>query len=170
MLIDFMGMQVTIKTNFLGYTYGGCQIKLRVPTDYSQSNLGETSAANLHAFSKNFKQDLYLRAIKSAVTIMQYYNTSERIIAYGCVGKVGQSHEASGCFALTGDISNPKDNGIDDLIEAYKKTLDQKELGLHAHIASIIKTVNLQTEYGEGNIAVEQEHYHIPIVLTYGEI
>lgn len=35
MQIDFMGMQVTLKKNFLDYIYGGCEIKLSVAIDYS---------------------------------------------------------------------------------------------------------------------------------------
>lgn len=60
---------------------------------------------------------------------MQYYNASKRIVAYGFGAKVVQNHETSSCFALTGDIFNPKVNGINGLIEAYKKTLEQVELG-----------------------------------------
>lgn len=68
MQIDFLGLREATKTNFLDYIYGGCEIKLSVAIDFSKSN-GEKSAAScLH--SSNEDQNTYLKAIKSAVTIM----------------------------------------------------------------------------------------------------
>ena len=54
---------------------------------------------------------------------MQYYNSTKKIAAYGFGAKVIAAHEPSNCFALTGDIFSPEVNGIDGLVEAYRKSL-----------------------------------------------
>ena len=64
-----------------------------------------------------------MQAIKSVVTIMQYYNSSKKIASYGFGAKVVVDHDISQCFALTGDIFSPQVKGINGLIEAYKNTL-----------------------------------------------
>ena len=65
--------------------------------------------------------------MKSAVTIMQYYNSTKLIAAYGFGAKVVPNHEASHCFAMTGDIFCPEVTGINGLIETYHRNLEAVE-------------------------------------------
>ena len=90
---------------------------MSVAIDFSKSNGEKTSASSLH--NSEEQKNAYLQAIKSAVTIMQYYNASKRITAYGFGANVVKNHETSHCFSLTGDIFSPQVNGIKGLIEAY---------------------------------------------------
>lgn len=117
-----MGLRKATKTNFLDYIYGGCEIKLSVAIDFSKSNGDKDDPRSLH--TKDEAENAYIKAIKSAVTIMQYYNASKRIVAYGFGANVVHNHENSNCFSLTGDIFSPQVNGIRGLLEAYQSTLE----------------------------------------------
>jgi len=108
---------VTEKKNFLDYIYGGCEINLSVAIDFSSSNGYRTDSKSLH--SSDDIRNKYLQAIKSAVTIMQYYNSTKKIASYGFGAKVVANHKNSDCFALNGDIFSPEVNGVAGLIETY---------------------------------------------------
>ena len=73
--------------NFLDYVYGGCEINLSVAIDFSSANLDPKDPNSLHRLQDQ-ENNKYLQAIKSAVTIMQYYNSTKLIAAYGFGAKV----------------------------------------------------------------------------------
>lgn len=55
--------------------------------------------------------------------ILQYYDSDKEIPTYGFGAKVPPQAGASHCLALNGDIFAPECNGIDGVIDAYKRTL-----------------------------------------------
>lgn len=104
---EFQGLRVTQQSTFLDYVYGGCEMSLSVAIDFSLGNGDPTESTSLHTTKNDYAQNKYLQAIKSVVTIMQYYNSTKRIESYGFGAEVVQNHEPSSCFAMTGDIFNP---------------------------------------------------------------
>ena len=51
---------------------------------------------------------------------MQFYNSDKMINLYGFGGQIPPVYNrASHCFALNGDIFNPRVNGIDEVIAHY---------------------------------------------------
>ena len=170
MSIDFSGAKVAERQNFLDYVYGGCEINLSVAIDFSINNKVATNPCSLH-FSIDGKEsnaNQYLLAIKSAVTVMQYYNSTKRISAYGFGAKVVSAHNTSNCFALTGDIFNPEVDGISGLIDAYQKTLAQVQLSSPANLSGMIDSAMKIAEGSQVNET--NQKYHVLVVLTNGEI
>mmetsp|Transcript_43909 Transcript_43909/g.58228 ORF Transcript_43909/g.58228 Transcript_43909/m.58228 type:complete len:167 (+) Transcript_43909:132-632(+) len=162
-----IGLRDSTKKNFLDYIYGGCEIKLSVAVDYSKSNGDQSSPGSLHNLQDN---NLYVQAIEQAVAIMQYYNASKKIAAYGFGARVVRNHETSNCFALTADIFNPYVKGIKGLIEAHERTLQQVELSQPAQLTEVIETVMNRAEDGGGSLDDKHQKYHVLMILTNGEI
>ena len=55
---------------------------------------------------------------------MQYYDSDKKIPVFGFGAKVPpNTHRASHCFALNGDIFDPECDGIEGVVEAYKNSL-----------------------------------------------
>ena len=126
MLVEFDSLKVVReRTTFLDYVYGGCEIDFSVAIDFSVGNGEPNQPETLHTTMEDQQGNKYVQAIKSAVTIMQYYNTTKRIASYGFGARVLPKHEPSQCFSLTGDIFSPEVNGINGLIEAYRVAIDQ---------------------------------------------
>ena len=126
------------RKNFLDYVYGGCEINLSVAIDFSESNGLEDDPDFLHNLKNGDDGNKYLQAIKSVVTIMQYYNTTKMIAAYGFGAQVVNNHETSHCFALTGDIFSPNVSGIQGLLESYERCLKSVKPASPAHLSEVV--------------------------------
>lgn len=162
MSIDFTGARVAQSQNFLDYVYGGCEINLSVAIDFSASNQADMHRAEDQSNNK------YLQVIKSAVTIMQYYNSTKKIAAYGFGAKVVPAHETCNSFALTGDIFNPEVDGITGLIQAYQKSLEQVQSDRPCHMSGMIDTVMKRAEGSHVNGT--NQKYQVLMILTNGEV
>ena len=144
--IEFQNLKHTIKSNFLDYVYGGCEINLSVAIDFSEGNGRMDDPDCLHYLKSGDAGNKYLQAIKSVVTIMQYYNTTKMIAAYGYGAQVVQNHETSHCFALNGDIFNPSVPGIEGLMRAYERCLKAVNFGENARFSEVVDTVMKRAE------------------------
>ena len=66
---------------------------------------------------------------------------------YGFGGAIPpETNRASHCFALNGDIFNPRVNGIEEVIAQYQKTLNTIKLHGPTYFQEILKEVNAQME------------------------
>jgi hypothetical protein len=65
----------------------------------------------------------YVQAIRAVGEILQYYDSDKEIPTYGFGAKVPPQAAASHCLAINGDIFNPECNGIEGVIDAYKRAL-----------------------------------------------
>ena len=100
-------MQVEERFSFLQYIYGGCHMHLMIGIDFTLSNGDPKSPSSLHFFDPNRNE--YLQAIHSVGDILQCYDTDRNIAVYGFGAQVPPvAGRASHCFALNGNVFNPK--------------------------------------------------------------
>ena len=67
----------------MDYIYGGCKINLSVAVDFSSANKPISDLQSLHSLRDEGVNNKYLQAMKSVVTVLQYYNSRKRIASYG---------------------------------------------------------------------------------------
>ena len=117
-----VGLKVEAQHSFLEYVFGGCEIDLTIAIDFTLSNGDPRNTNSLHYFDPNRNQ--YLAAIKSVGNILQFYNSDKQIQLYGFGGAVPPyNNRASHCFALNGDIFNPRVNGMDEVVRCSQNAL-----------------------------------------------
>jgi len=139
-VIKVSKIEIRKSTNFLEYVFGGCKINLNLAIDFTLSNGEPQNPKSLH--SQNLKNNHYLKAIKAVGEILQFYDEDKEIPTYGFGACVPPNKgTASHCFALNGDIFKPECNGIEGVIEVYKKAISQVSLYGPTNFADIISEV-----------------------------
>jgi hypothetical protein len=86
---------------------------------------------------------------------LQYYNSSKMINLYGFGGALPQAPQrASHCFALNGNIFNPRVNGIPEVINTYHQAIKGANLYGPTYFSSVLEQI---TSLAESEI-VSQSH------------
>ena len=80
------------------------------------------------------------------MTILQYYNQSKRIAAYGFGAKVHPQHNTTHCFALTGNMFEPEVQGVQGLIEVYQNAAKSVTFGQPAQLTQVVETAMKRAE------------------------
>lgn len=112
-------LKVERQHSFLEYVFGGCEVDLSLAIDFTLSNGDPRQQNSLHFFDPNRNQ--YIQAINSVGNILQFYNSDKLINLYGFGGAIPPyTNRASHCFAMNGDIFNPRVNGIPEVIACYQ--------------------------------------------------
>ena len=143
--LKLKNLKVERTHSFLEYVFGGCEVDLTIAVDFTLSNGDPRSRDSLHFFDPAKNQ--YLQAIQSVGSILQFYNTDKQIQLYGFGGAVAPYYNrASHCFALNGNIFNPRIDGLEGVTFAYQHALNNAKLYGPTHFAPILKEVNNMVE------------------------
>jgi hypothetical protein len=152
---------------FLDYIRGGMQINLAIGIDFTGSNGIPTDATSLH-YSGSSNYNSYEIAIHSCGNIVAYYDFDQLFPVFGFGGKFGGTNEVSHCYPINMNPNDPYIQGIDGILQAYRKILNQTTLYgptyfhyIIDHIVSIVK---------EDVIAENKMNYTILMILTDGII
>ncbi len=122
------------------YVFGGCDINLAIAIDFTLSNGNPTDKDSLHYFDLNKNE--YLQAIQSVGTILQYYDSDKSIPVFGFGAKVPPvTHRASNCFAVNGDIFDPECDGMEGVVDAYKRALHKVQLYGPTYFSEVLKII-----------------------------
>ena len=151
--LTLKNLKVERTHSFLEYVFGGCEVDLSIAVDFTLSNGDPRSRDSLHFFDPAKNQ--YLQAIQSVGSILQFYNTDKQIQLYGFGGAVPPySNRASHCFALNGNIFNPRVDGLEQVVTTYQQALSNAKLYGPTHFSTILRTVNEMAE----SEPVNQQH------------
>ena len=160
-------MQIEERFSFLQYIYGGCHMHLIVAIDYTLSNGDPRNPQSLHFFDPNKNE--YLQAITSLGEILQCYDSEKNIAAYGFGGLIPPAtNRASHCFALNGNVFAPKLQGVPNIIECYKNTLNRLRLYGPTHFSEVLAMAVDQAAHHQ--ISQFNQHYYTLLILTDGVI
>jgi len=86
--------------------------------------------------------------------ILQYYNTNKKINLFGFGGGIAPYRErASHCFAMNGNIFDPRVNDLPEVVKHYQHCIGNNNVNLYGptHFASILDVVNNMCEADPGN-------------------
>ena len=117
--LELRNLKLEKHHSFLEYIFGGCEVDLSIAIDFTLSNGDPRHEINsLHCADPRRNQ--YMQAMNSVGNILQFYNTDKFINLYGFGAAVPPyMARASHCFALNGDIFNPRVNGIPEVLAHY---------------------------------------------------
>jgi len=100
---------------------------------------------------------------------LQFYNSSKQINLYGFGGAIPPyNKKPSHCFAMNGNILNPRVNGIEQTIAHYRHSLNNINLYGPTKFSEIINQVNDHVEASPVNY--NNQSYHILLIITDGII
>lgn len=75
---------------------------------------------------------------------------------------------ASHCFALNGDIFNPRVNGIEEVLQRYQQAITNAKLYGPTNFADIINEVN--NHVTSCQVTQMNQKFHILVIITDGAI
>lgn len=122
-LLKFDDCRVSKRHSFLEYIFGGCELNLAIAVDFTLSNGNPSESDSLHTY--NMQRNQYHKALQSVGQILQYYDTDKQFPVFGFGSKLrtnlSQGNSATHCFALNGNIFDPEVDGLEGVLEVYKK-------------------------------------------------
>lgn len=161
------GLRVERVHSFLEYVFAGCQIDLTIAIDFTLSNGNPSQPSSLHYFDPNRNQ--YLQAIRNVGEILQYYNSDKQIALYGFGGAIPPYNQrASHCFALNGDIFNPRVNGLEDVVSCYQHAIQTCPLYGPTHFSEVLQQVVAKIE--SDKVDQMNQRFSILLLITDGII
>ena len=165
--LSLQNLKVERQHSFLEYVFGGCEVDLSIAIDFTLSNGDPRSPDSLHFMDPRKNQ--YLQAIQSVGNILQFYNSDKQINLYGFGGAIPPYvNRASHCFALNGDIFNPRVNGIQGVTACYQQALNNGKLYGPTHFGDILNEVN--NHVSSYHVDQMNQKFHILVIITDGVI
>ncbi|XP_033829980.1 copine-1 isoform X1 [Periophthalmus magnuspinnatus] len=160
--------KILTQYTFLDYVMGGCQINFTVGIDFTGSNGDPRSPQSLHYMSPDGLNQ-YLTALWSVGQVIQHYDSDKLFPAFGFGAKLPPDYQvAHHDFALNFNPSSPYCQGIEGVVEAYRRVLPQLRLSGPTNFSPIINHVSsIATGAATNNTASQ---YFVLLILTDGEI
>lgn len=160
--------KIASQSSFLDYVMGGCQINFTVGIDFTGSNGDPRSPQSLHYLSPDGLNQ-YLTALWSVGQVIQHYDSDKLFPAFGFGAKLPPDFQAAHHdFALNFNPTNPYCQGIEGIVEAYRRVLPTIRLSGPTNFSPIINHVASIAASAAANNSASQ--YCVLLILTDGEI
>ena len=165
--LQLSNLKIERQHSFLEYVFGGCEVDLTFAIDFTLSNGDPRERGSLHYFDPARNQ--YMKAIRAVGDILQYYNSDKLVNLYGFGGAIHPYNQrGSHCFALNGNIFDPRVNGIDEVISHYQSALSTVNLYGPTYFNEILSETNNKMQATQVNQM--NQKYSILCILTDGVI
>ena len=156
-----------IKLTFIDYLSKGMQINLDIAIDYTASN--NENPIPLHHLDGRTQND-YEKAIESCGSIIAFYDYDQLFPVYGFGGIPKAPGNPNGmvshCFNINFQ-SDPNIKGINNILEAYRQSLNYVQLAAPTYFTPVIDKVISEIKYDLEN-RQEENHYYVLLILTDG--
>jgi hypothetical protein len=143
------------------------QINLDIAIDYTASN--NENPIPLHHLDGRTQND-YEKAIESCGSIIAFYDYDQLFPVYGFGGipkaPVNPNGMVSHCFNINFQ-SDPNIKGINNILEAYRQSLNYVQLAAPTYFTPVIDKVISEIKYDLEN-RQEENHYYVLLILTDG--
>lgn len=160
--------KISTQYSFLDYVMGGCQINFTVGIDFTGSNGDPRSPQSLHYLSPDGLNQ-YLSALWSVGQVVQHYDSDKLFPAFGFGAKLPPDYQAAHHdFALNFNPTNPYCQGIEGIIDAYRRVLPTIRLSGPTNFSPIINHVS--TIAANAATTNNASQYFVLLILTDGEI
>eukprot|EP00392_Amoebophrya_sp_AT5.2_P002362 g2367.t1 len=167
----FDAIKIEKSYTFLDYIAGGLEMNLVVAVDCTRSNGDPAHPGSLHHMEEDGTPNDYVMAIRAVCEILQHYDSDKKYPVYGFGAKIPPGYTTtSRCFALNGDFFDPEVDGLEGIVDVYKKTLPIVTLHGPTEFREIIRlAANLAEPYKDPD-GDEDMKYFILLILTDGVI
>jgi hypothetical protein len=152
--------------DFVDFIQAGISMSFVVGIDFTLSNKDPRDPASLHFFDGR-NLNLYQKAILAVGEIMEKYNHTKHIAAYGFGAKLRPTEPANHFFPINLNYSNPFFRYFREMLEAYCALLPQLTLSGPTNFAPLLKNV---LKFAETKFAEDPFNYTVLLLLTDGEV
>ncbi|TRY68359.1 hypothetical protein TCAL_04129 [Tigriopus californicus] len=154
--------QIETVVSFLDYLQRGTAMNFSVAIDFTASNRNPSDPRSLHHMSPQ-GQTQYTMAIQAIGNVIQDYDQDRHYPALGFGAKVPPHGHTSHEFFLNLSPDNPFCDGIDGILQAYARSLQNVELFGPTNFAPVINHVaRFAAAYQDGR------QYFVLLILTDG--
>nr|XP_039255835.1 copine-3-like isoform X1 [Styela clava] len=150
--------------SFVSYMLAGCRLHLTCAIDFTGSNGDPKQNASLH-YTGSANPNKYVLSMRAIGHILQDYGCEKQITAYGFGAKIPPENQISHDFALNFNNENPICSGMEELLQAYNKALENVKLWGPTNFSPIINRVADAAEKHEGRL-----EYQVLLILTDGVV
>ena len=161
--IKILQFQEGKTSDMIDFVQTGLQINEIMAIDFTASNGSPSSKSSLHYHDPSGANNQYQEAIKQVGNIVLEYDTDKTIPVYGFGAQV--DGKTTHCFPL--DRNNPAVYGVQGVLAAYKKTLDEVTLSGPTNFAPVINNTKSQVQ---SLINSGRMTYFILMIITDGQI
>ncbi|XP_031628477.1 copine-9-like [Contarinia nasturtii] len=149
---------------FLEYLRNGTQMHFAVAIDFTGSNGVHIDPNSLHYLCDE-RMNSYEIALTGVGQILQHYDSTKKLLAYGFGAKIPPSYKISHLFALNGNSENPYCSDIDEILQNYWQQLNTVQLSGPTFFSPIINSViSIAKDFQDG------KHYYVLLIITDGII
>ena len=152
-------------TSFADHLKAGLQINLHVAIDFTGSNGNPMKPTSLH-YMGSTRPNKYVEVLQAVVSILAPYDSDQKIPCYGFGAKLPIDGFAAAhmCFPLNGDEAAPEISSVEEILSAYRNTLDSCRLSGPTHVAPLLNKVIQAAKAGETGVPT----YTLLLLLTDG--
>jgi hypothetical protein len=151
---------------FTDFLHGGLSINLVVGIDFTASNKDPSDPKSLH-YLKPKSLNLYQQAILSVGEVLEKYNHTGKIPAYGFGAKIGSPPMLSHFFPLNLNYQNPFFSNFKELFTVYEWALNQIIFSGPTQFAPMLEKV---IEFAKARFELNPNNYTAFLLLTDGVI
>lgn len=150
--------------DFVDFLKAGLNITLVLGVDMTASNKDPQDPSSLHYINPP-NLNLYQQAIISVGEILQKYNHTRMIPAYGFGAKPEPNSPTSHFFPLNNNRASPWVNNVDELFNVYHQSCLKVKFAGPTYFAPILKEV---VDYAEKRFVADHNNYTVFFLLTDG--
>ncbi|XP_063062946.1 copine-3-like isoform X2 [Engraulis encrasicolus] len=166
-IVSVKHCEIVKEYTFLDYIMGGCQLNFTVGVDFTGSNGDPRSPDSLHYISPNGVNE-YLSAIWSVGMVIQDYDSDNLFPAFGFGAQIPPTWQVSHEFPLNFDPANPYCQGIEGVVDAYRRCLPQVKLFGPTNFSPIINHVARFAHQAASQKTASE--YFVLLIITDGVI
>lgn len=161
-----MKLDMQSSLRFIDYIEKGLQISLVVGLDFTSSNGNPNDAKSLH-YIYGYEANNYEQAVRSCGSIVAYYDLDQLFPLYGFGAVISGNCNTNHCFTLN-FRENPNVEGIEGIINTYKKCLSRIQLDGPTYFSPLIKNMTNYVKFQTQKAL--SSSYYILLILTDGQI
>lgn len=152
---------------FKDYLLGGLNINLIVGIDFTASNKDPNDPTSLHYMAPGSPFNQYQRVILSLGEVLQKYNHTEQIPAYGFGAKLAQGQPVSHFFPISFNPMQPFYPDFQKLFAGYAQCCSNVLFSGPTHFAPIISQV---IDFTKKRFELNPLNYSVFLLITDGLI
>ncbi|KAL4226439.1 Copine-9 [Mactra antiquata] len=162
--VELMSARIEKIYTFLDYVRGGTQLNCTIAIDFTASNGDPKSPSSLHYLSP-YRESPYCMALRAVGNIIKDYDADQLFPALGFGARLPPNGVVSHEFALNGNPQNPYCQGIEGVVDSYKKAIQSVQLYGPTNFAPCINHVSRFAEAKRNG-----DEYFILLIITDGII